>query len=90
MGKQIVLHRNTRIKGERGGERTMELIRSYRTRGKEPKIKVVIQSRTDEQGLEVCTAVRKALAKANRRLIADGGERLEYCIEVFRLIDQER
>lgn len=68
----------------------MELIRSYRTRGKVPKIKVVIQSRTDEQELEVCTAVRKALAKANRRLTADGGERLGYCIEVFKLTDQER
>lgn len=68
----------------------MELIRKYRTRGEKPDIKVTIQCQRAEEGLEVCTAVRKALAKANRRLAADGGRRLEYRIEIFKFTDQEQ
>lgn len=63
----------------------MELLRSYRTRGKDYQIKVIIESKGAGQGIEVCDSVRKTLARINRRLEKDGGSRLDYSVEVFRL-----
>lgn len=65
----------------------MELLRAYRTRGEDYQIKVVIESKGAGQGLEICDAVQRALARINRRLEKDGGSRLGYRVELFKTTD---
>lgn len=65
----------------------MELLRAYRTRGEDYQIKVVIESKGAGQGLEICDAVRRTLARINRRLDKDGGSRLGYRVELFKTTD---